>query len=92
MIGMSCPGGYNAIVEQSGHWARTGPDLKPITRHDTSEGVTLITVGYRETLPTKLTNVIQLGPSFKYLSKAIKGLSSNKIKYNYIVQFRPQAI
>ena len=78
MVGMSCPGGYDTLAEQSGHWSR-GKDMSPVTKSDTADGVGLITVGYRESLPSALTNVIQLGPSFKYLSKAIKGLSSNNV-------------
>ena len=57
------------------HWTRGQPitSLQPITSPHVNGGVGLITVGYREQRPPKLSNVLQLGPSYKYLSKAIVG-------------------
>jgi len=67
-IGFSCPKGSETLLAQSAHWSFDNRN-RPITVADERTGLPVVTVGHR--LDNSYSNVISLGPSYKYIAKSM---------------------
>lgn len=68
VIGFSCPKGYETLLSQSAHWSFDKRN-RPITVADEMTGLPVVSVGHR--LDNSYSNVISLGPSYKYIAMSM---------------------